>query len=205
MRTVRQSLCILTATALFACAGEETPVADSTGALDVYEFIVDAALFSSWGRDTVRLAPRRPVRIQLLSESIERAPSADAAARSRQWLREEMPELPDALVEIYVSNTFQPTAISTDLKTQVLLTLRSPDEFPALIRRPYSRWRDLASFLRPTAYVALGPVMFVPDSTEALVEVSTFRGPMDASAILVWLRQSDDGWSIAGYTIAWIS
>lgn len=103
MRTAGQSLCILTATALFACAGGEAPVADSTGALECLDlaldsadnienvldelhvlpgrqFIVrlDSADVSTWGLTGNRLGvPSSLPNVELLTAGVWHAPSSD--------------------------------------------------------------------------------------------------------------------------------
>jgi len=189
---------------LGACAADGPPPFQGGGEVAVYSAVIDAALFSPWGRDTVRLVHGRPTSIMLLEQIQEQNPGPDEAGRSREWLKEEMPSLPPLLAEAFAAGSFQSRPLPTTIATRVSSERGSLDDFRRH-NRAYSRWGRLIERISPTAWVGVGPVIFASDSANALVEVSTYRGSFEASGILVWLQGTTDGWVIEGYALRWIS
>jgi hypothetical protein len=179
----------LRATALLALLGacaDSEPRPES----EVYEAVLEAALFSVWGIDTVRFVPQRPQAL-ILIDSIGHIPRG-WPEDMRPWLQERMPSLPSEIVEAYVLDTIPrrpaPPAIRTPVPTARLSNPFGPSGEPLT-----------------GEVIELGHIFFGRDST-ALIQLSRWGpGIYDSWGFLFQLRRINGSWQVVDYFQSWES
>ncbi len=196
MRRFAVTLMVL---ALQACRGS-VPLAARDGA-GVYAAILDASLFSQWGR-AAQLADHRPWGIYLVNAVSQR--HWDSTARSQEWLRTAIPRLPVSLIAAFAAQPQGPVIIASAPSARVPITLLAPEAFSAKQARGSALGIWLFRLARPVAFVQLSDIAWSPDRSEALVEISTFQGGF-ACGVIAWLHWGPNGWRIAGSTLSWIT
>jgi hypothetical protein len=203
MRWLRVVLCLV---ALTGCRPGIVPLPKGRDARAVYSAVIDAALFQDSVRrefDFNRGEP--PQQIELVGTVAPMMVDSSRADSARAWLQREIPNLPLSLVDGYRPNT-DTIPLTEEIVARVPITRVSLRQFREQAMRPRPAWQLLLQRTHPApARLTLSRVVFSADSLAALIEISGYRGPMDAAGYVVWLECDASGWHVRGQALRWIS
>ena len=193
------SSCLLAA----YCGPKPTELPSARSSAAVYSAVIDAALFDTTTRDAFDIRPSwRPDELRVPERG--HGLTANDTIDSRASLRRELAGLPESLLSGYP--VLPDSAVLLESIVARVPVVFLPDEqFRRELRKIDRAAPILAPFRSQALHLTLSPVLFSTDSTSAVVEIASYRAPLDASGHIVWLTHTSSGWVIRAHFMNWVS